>query len=281
MITIFAPADSHGQGIRIWNEQLIRYAGYRQADGAVVGDPRQEELTEVLRQLGWKGGAGTRFDVLPLVIQMPGERPCLFEIPRSAILEVDILHPNHPWFADLGLRWHALPAISNMTLVIGGISYTAAPFSGWYMLAEIGARNLSDEGRYNVLPEIAARLGLSTESDRNLWRDRALLELNIAVLYSFEKAGIKMIDHHTAARHFVEFERAETRKGRETYADWSWIVPPLASSTTPVFHRSYENQERNPGFVSQSAAWRDGAAFCPLHADFGGERRKACPIMLG
>src|SRR5947208_12053449 len=61
-ITIFAPAVQGHSGIRIWNPQLIRYAGYQQPDGSVIGDPLHAELTEVVRRLGWKGGAGTPFD---------------------------------------------------------------------------------------------------------------------------------------------------------------------------------------------------------------------------
>ena len=33
-------------------------------------------------------------------------------------------------------------------------------------------------------------MGLDTSRDRTLWRDRALLELNVAVLHSYEKAGV-------------------------------------------------------------------------------------------
>jgi nitric-oxide synthase, bacterial len=63
-ISIFAP-DIPGQGgIRIWNPQLIRYAGYRQADGSFMGDPDQAELTEICQHFGWQG-EGTRFDILP------------------------------------------------------------------------------------------------------------------------------------------------------------------------------------------------------------------------
>ena len=32
---------------RIWNSQFIKYAGYKQADGSVIGDPASVELTEV------------------------------------------------------------------------------------------------------------------------------------------------------------------------------------------------------------------------------------------
>ncbi len=272
-MTVFAAAPPGGRGIRIWNDQLIRYAGYTQANGSVVGDPGQAEITRVIRALGWRGGLRTPFDLLPLVIEMPGKAPRLFELPRSLVLEVEIAHPDYPWFAKLGLRWHALPALSNMTFEAGGLRYTAAPFNGWYMLTEIATRNLADEKRYNMLPVIARRLGLKTDNNRTLWRDRALVELNVAVLHSFEKAGVKMVDHHTAAKHFLEFETYEARQGRPTYADWSWIVPPLSASTTPVYHRPYENRELRPNFFPQNPAWRDmysqtetpEGSRCPVH----------------
>jgi len=69
IITIFAPNQGH-TGIRIWNPLLIRYAGYQQSGSSILGDPAQAQLTEILQRMGWKGGAGTRFDILPLVIQM-------------------------------------------------------------------------------------------------------------------------------------------------------------------------------------------------------------------
>ena len=269
LITVFAQAEPDGQGIRIWNDQLIRYAGYRKPDGTIVGDPSQAEFTDVLQGLGWPGGLGTPYDILPLVIQVPSKVPRLFEIPHSVILEVQISHPEYPWFAELGLRWHALPAIANMALEIGGIRYTAAPFSGWYMLTEIGARNFSDEGRYNLLPVIAEKLGLNTSSNRVLWRDRALVELNVAVFNSFRRAGVKIVDHHTVTQHFLDFESCEAKNGRPTYAEWSWIVPPLSGSTTPVFHRHYEGRELRPNFFSQPPAWRVGAPSaspCPMRS---------------
>lgn len=142
-ISIFAPDPLGQSGIRIWNPQLIRYAGYRQADGSIVGDPAQIELAEICQQFGWQG-QGTPFDVLPLIIQMPGQKPQWFELPPEVVMEVPMSHPEYEWFAELGLKWHALPSISDWRLEIGGISYSAAPFNGWYMSAEIGARNFSD-----------------------------------------------------------------------------------------------------------------------------------------
>jgi nitric-oxide synthase, bacterial len=261
VITIFAPQQPHQSGIRIWNPQYIRYAGYQQADGSIIGDPLQVELTQAIRRLGWKGGKGTPFDVLPLVIQMPDQPPQLFELPPQAVLEVPISHPVYPCFAELGLRWHALPAISNMRMEIGGISYTAAPFNGWYMGTEIGARNLADVNRYNMLPVIAKHLGLDTRSDRSLWKDQALVELNRAVLHSFATLGITIVDHHTATRQFICHEELEQQAGRTVPAHWAWIVPPMSGSATPVFHRfHYKNTTLKPNFFYQRAPWQE-----PLH----------------
>ncbi len=256
VMSVFAPQMPHRPGIRIWNPQVIQYAGSRLPDGSIIGDPSNEELTTVLRQLGWKGGAGTAFDILPLVIQMPDQRPRLFELPRDAILEVPLSHPDYAWFADFGLKWYALPIISNMRLEIGGISYSAAPFNGWYMGTEIGARNFGDEGRYNLLPVIAEAMGLNVRSNRTLWRDRAMVELNIAVLHSFASHGVTMVDHHTASQQLVVHEACENKAGRLMPADWSWIVPPLSSSATPVFHCPYQDVTFTPNLFYQPTPWQ-------------------------
>src|SRR5207248_46258 len=137
-------------------------------------------------------------------------------------------------FAELGLRWHAVPAIANMRLTIGGVHYPLAPFNGWYMGTEIGARSLADQDRYDLLPVLAGRLGLDTSSEATLWRDRALVELNRAVLWSYEQAGVRITDHHTESRRFITHLEREERAGRPTPADWTWIVPPVSGAATPV-----------------------------------------------
>ncbi|MEU7827901.1 nitric oxide synthase oxygenase [Nonomuraea sp. NPDC049129] len=248
-ITVFPPDTPERRGPRVLNEQLIRYAGYRMRDGSIVGDPRYVDFTEKVRRLGWRGGKGGRFDVLPLVIQPGRGQRLLCNLPGDAVLEVPLTHPDHPWFADLGLRWHAVPAISGMCLEIGGLCYPCAPFNGWYMGAEIGARNLADTDRYDQLPVVAGRLGLNTASDRSLWRDHALVQLNVAVLHSFEQAGVMMTDHHTESNRFLTHLGREEKAGRVCPADWSWIVPPISGGTTRVFHRYYDNPTMTPAFV--------------------------------
>jgi nitric-oxide synthase, bacterial len=256
VLTVFAPRQQGEPGIRLWNHQLVRYAGYRQADGSVIGDPSSVEMTEQLVELGWKGRGG-RFDILPLVVQLPGGRPRLFELPDDVHHEVPISHPQYEWFAELGLKWYAVPALCDMLLDAGGVQYTAAPFSGWYMGTEIAARNFGDETRYNLLPVVAEKLGLDTSSDRTLWKDRALVELNIAVLHSYKKHGVAMVDHHAATKDFMRFVDKEETCGRTPYTDWSWIVPPISGSACPVFHRDFENKIVKPNYYYQKHAWKE------------------------
>ena len=100
-----------------------------------------------------------------------------------------------------------------MYLDIGGVCYPAAPFNGWYMCTEIGSRDLGDTDRYDQLPVIARRMGLSTASDRTLWKDKAMTELNLAVLHSYAVAGVTISDHHTESVRFLQHLRARGAAG--------------------------------------------------------------------
>jgi nitric-oxide synthase len=257
MISVFAPETPSRAAPRIWNEQLIRYAGYEQPNGRVLGDPRYRAFTSKLIQRGWRPpeprGA---FDVLPLVVETAEEGPRMFQLPGQAVHEVPLEHPALAWFADLGMRWHAVPVISNSRLVIGGVSYPAAPFNGWYMGTEIGARNLGDSDRYDLVPTVAERMGLDTSHEATLWRDQALVEINRAVLHSFGANGVTISDHHTESRRFLTHLEREERAGRRCPADWSWIVPPMSGSQTPVFHRYYDAEIRVPNFFADDEAAR-------------------------
>ena len=242
-ITVFNPR------MRIWNHQLIRYAGYETKRG-IIGDPHSVAFTRVCEELGWSGKR-TPFDVLPLVVQINSEQPVCFSIPDELILEVDIHHPYYPQFEELGLKWYTVPMIADMALEIGGLRFSAAPFNGWYMETEIGARNFADVTRYNMLPKVASLIGLDTKSDASLWRDRALIELNIAVLQSFKKSGVTIVDHHTAAKQFGRFEQTEMDVGRELTGDWTWLISPVSPSTTHIFHRHYDNKVVKPNYSQQ------------------------------
>lgn len=90
-----------------------------------------------------------------------GDKPVITELPKDAFPLVHIQHPQHKLaFHKLGLRWVPAPALSRLGFSIGGVQYTASPFIGWFMDAEIGVRNLVDPFRYNVLPEVIKQMGL-------------------------------------------------------------------------------------------------------------------------
>ncbi|MFD2133364.1 nitric oxide synthase oxygenase [Pseudogracilibacillus auburnensis] len=249
-ITIFPPRENGKDPLRILNHQLLRYAGYKNGD-KVIGDSTSVKITKTCEGLGWKG-TNTPFDILPLVIQELGKKPKVYEIPKDIVKEVPITHPQYEAFSKLNIKWYAVPIISDMRLEIGGIDYPMAPFNGWYMGTEIGARNLADEDRYNLLPKIAEIMGLDTKLNRSLWIDKALVELNIAVLHSYQKSGVTLVDHHTAAKQFKSFEKNESENGRSVTGNWAWLIPPISSATTHIYHRPYNNDILTPNYFYQS-----------------------------
>lgn len=250
-ISVFPPRIKGHDPLRIWNHQLVRYAGY-EVDENVIGDATNLDMTKKCESLGWQG-AHTSFDVLPLIIQQDGQAPRLYSLPNDLVKEVPLSHPDLPDFETLDIKWYAVPLISDMKLEIGGIDYPLAPFNGWYMGTEIGARNLADSDRYNLLPEIAKLMGLATKSNRSLWIDKALVELNIAVLHSYQKAGVTLVDHHTAAKQFKAFEKKEKHAGRPVTGNWTWLIPPISPATTHIYHKPYRNDIVTPNFFHQGS----------------------------
>lgn len=108
------------------------------------------EFTECVLAMGWKPPENrSAFDVLPLVIQMPLQAPKIYSLPEDSVMEVRISHPDFAWFEDLGLKWHAVPVISDMVLEGERLRFAATLFSRFYMGTEIASRNFGDESRYN------------------------------------------------------------------------------------------------------------------------------------
>jgi nitric oxide synthase oxygenase domain/subunit/ferredoxin-NADP reductase/CRP-like cAMP-binding protein len=274
-ITIFAPGSERAPGPRIWNPQLMRYAGYRLRSGKQVGDPAQNELTRRIIALGWKP-PGTDFDLLPIVIETTEHGPRWFELPPDCRWEVPIFHPQHPWLAAMNLKWYPVPAVADMALDAGGMMYRMAPFNGWYLNTEIAARNFTDANRYHLLPRVAERMGLDIGNDRSLWRDKALLMLSEAVLQSFDRAGVRMADHHHVGHEFLEFCRNEQKAGREPHGNWAWLVPPVSGSTSVLYQEPFRDQACKPAYVAQEPVWKErpapaggagpaAGAGCPFH----------------
>jgi nitric oxide synthase oxygenase domain/subunit len=98
LMTIFPPRKPNEKwGTRFWNSQFCRYAGYKQPDGSILGDPANADLTELcIKKLGWQPPAKrTQFDPLPQVIQTSdATAPMVFDMPRELVLEIPLSHPK-------------------------------------------------------------------------------------------------------------------------------------------------------------------------------------------
>ena len=278
-VTIFAPRDKTSEStdpVRVLNHQLIRYAGFKNKDGTILGDPHSLNFSEKLSTLGWQPSKKTAFTPMPWLIQINGEIQDpypVFEKHPNLLTEIQIAHPENKAFSKLGLKWYSTPILSDMALLIGGIHYPCAPFNGWYMGTEIGARNLADENRYDYLPQIAEIFELNKMSNRTLWRDRALIELNRAVLHSFDRDKIKIGDHHALTRQFEKFCENEAKSKCPVTGDWSWLVPPISASQTPTFH-----QEFDPSIVQHTNFFYQAS---PLEANEKSPNKKSqCPFHI-
>ena len=240
---------------KIFNNQLIRYAGYDD-----IGDPAEQYVTQLAERLGWRG-AHTAFDILPLIYQLPGQPIKYHTYPEGLIKEVEITHRQFPKLRDLNLKWYAVPIISNMDLKIGGITYPTAPFNGWYMVNEIAVRNFTDAYRYNLLEKVAEAFEFDTLKNNSFNKDRALVELNAAVYDSFVDQGVSIVDHHTASKQFGVFERNEQKHGRAVTGKWSWLVPSMSPSLVHNYHHGYQNIVKDPNFHYKKSDTNG----CPFH----------------
>ncbi len=259
IISVFAPVEGDGPGAKlpayIESRQLIQYAGYLEPDTRPLGDALNVEATRIAMAMGWQPPSPRGpCDVLPLLLRDSRGRRVLYTMPEASIQEICIEHPGAPQLATLGLRWYSVPFISSMVLSIGGVEYPCAPFNGHYMATEIASRNLTDERRYDLLPRVAECLGIQREgSGAAFWRDRTLTELNEAVLYSFRREGVTIVDQHQASDQYMRFVQREEGAGRQPSADWSWIVPPQASAATAVFHLPMQDRQLLPNFYYSRA----------------------------
>ncbi|KAL1421084.1 hypothetical protein MTO96_023511 [Rhipicephalus appendiculatus] len=259
-ITIFPPRTDGHHDYKVWNSQLIQFAGHKQPDGSIIGDPASVELTEwcLCRYARSSAGnpKGGRFEALPLVLSANGEDPEIFELPEDLIMRVKITHPIYKAIDEMQLEWYAVPAVSSMMLDVGGVEFTACPFNGWYMVTEIAVRDFCDAHRYNLAEEVATRIGIDTKSNSSLWRDRAAVELTLAVMHSYQKANVTIVDHHSASEQFMKHMENENRLRGGCPGDWVWIVPPLSGSLTPVFHQEMLYYHLKPNYEYQTPAWK-------------------------
>ena len=249
IITVYPALRPNSRASFIENAQIVQYAGYLGKNGHIIGDRKNIELTRIAQSMGWTPkDAPSAFDILPVLMRDTQDHRHMFPLPQDAVREVPIRHPTFPALQDLSLRWYAVPLVSDLFLTIGGIDYPCAPFNGFYMATEIASRNLVDRDRYDLLTCVARCFDLDPDDPSPLWRDTTLTELNRAVLDSYQKAGVTLVDHHTASDQYKRFHARETAAGRSVSANWAWIVPPQASAACDVFHLPMEDHHAVPNF---------------------------------
>ncbi|MFE3784662.1 nitric oxide synthase oxygenase [Amycolatopsis sp. NPDC059090] len=249
MIMVFPPDTPEGPRLRIWNDQLIRYAGEARPDGSILGDPKHVDLTAALRRLGWAEPIG-RQTVLPVAFQLHDGVPIWATLPKDDILEVRLTHPDFGWLREVDFVWHALPAISRMVVVVGGLVLPAI-FSGWYVASEI----LENLHRFGVLHQFAERLGMDRR-DRFLLNRIEPIAFDI-IMHSFRSAGVMIEDPWAADANLHRFVEQEKSAGRVLCGDKSRLV--LAGATPDMHARTDTylppDPDADPGFHYLPEAW--------------------------
>lgn len=59
--------------------------------------------------------------------------------------------------------------------------------------------------------KIALKMDLDIRTPTTLWKDKTLVEVNLAVLHSFQSQNITIVDHHTASESFMKHLENETK----------------------------------------------------------------------
>lgn len=109
----------------------------------------------------------------------------------------------------------------------------------------------------STLQVIGKALKLDTSSNTSLWKDRVSLELNHAILQSFQKAGVTIVDQFTVSDQFQTHFNNEMKERGGCPADWLWLTPSLSGSLTPVFHQEMLHYHLSPCLERQSDLWKN------------------------
>ena len=255
MISVFAPDTPARRAPRIWNEQLIRYAGYDLPDGSVLGDPRYREFTGEMIRRGWRPpeprGA---FDVLPLIVETVQEGPRMFALPeharargRARAPRAAVVRRPGPALArgagdqqqHPGRRRGVLPGGTVQRLVHGDRGRGPQPRRQRPLRPGPGGGPTDGAGHVARGQPVAG-----PGAGRAQPRGAALLP------------GQGRVHHRPPHRvpPVPHAPGAGGTGGRSCPADWSWIVPPLSGSQTPVFHRYYETEDLLPNFFADDDA---------------------------
>ena len=94
-------------------------------------------------------------------------------------------------------------------------------------------------------------MGLDSTNNMTLWKDRVALELNIAILHSFAKAGVAIVDQHSSTEQFMVHMNNEMRSRGGCPTDWIWVNPSQSGSLCPIYHQEMLHYHLSPSYKKQ------------------------------
>merc|ERR1719300_1855140 len=100
-------------------------------------------------------------------------------------------------------------------------------------------------------------MGLDTSTNISLWKDKVSVEMNYAILHSFQKAGVSIVDQFSASEQFQEHFNNEVRERGGCPADWVWLTPSLSGSLTTLWHQEMLHYHLTPSYERQELMWQN------------------------
>ena len=104
---------------------------------------------------------------------------------------------------------------------------------------------------------LGAEMGLDTSKNISLWKDKVSVEMNYAILHSFQKAGVSIVDQFSASEQFQEHFNNEVRERGGCPADWVWLTPSLSGSLTTLWHQEMLHYHLTPSYERQELMWQN------------------------
>ena len=99
--------------------------------------------------------------------------------------------------------------------------------------------------------KIADAMGLDRTNNMTLWKDRVAVELNTAVLHSYAKAGVAIVDQHSSLEQYMVHMKNEFRDRGGCPTDWVWLNPSQSGSLCPLYHQETLHYHLSPSYVRQ------------------------------
>ncbi|GAB6897047.1 nitric oxide synthase oxygenase [Kineosporia succinea] len=269
VITVLGGPVAPGElGPMFVTEQMLRAAGYHQAEGGWSGDGGYLDVTDWVRQQGgghliqsMPGYRPGSFDVLPMLAMGEDGELVMARVPNAERYLIDIPWPRHPetnttagddsGYGEPFACWPAIPLQTNFDIDIAGQRYCTI-FNGWYVDEEL-ATNFLDPRRYDWADRIGEAIHGPVDAQMLSRTDKfdeyRMAQIEIATLRAI-RAGFKSnrmkINNLSASQSgFAKFcQRHLATHGEMPPNDTGWTSNRIGSRfrfpSHPVPHKAQE-----------------------------------------